>query len=572
MFGNHLTYTNLYSLTLLLHTSSFLLLLPLTHAITEVVLHLLIMVKQSFDLNVPKDSSNTDEAAQLVVPLINVVDIDEFCLHDLKDMVVKLGYGVAYLIELPAKVNKVTSNKSYMLQHQLVTTLRLHRLQSPERDHHASSPTITRLHTHAQRSTTTRRSHFLRTRKSGEPMFITGHMILTTPEPINPSNTSEDKHEFSAEEQPILPVDSPTVESPGYVTKSDPKEDPEEYEDGETKDGPVDYPMDGGDNGDDDDGDSSRDDTDEDEVDEDEDDEDDEMEEEEHIAPADSTIVAPVDEPVFPPDGTDPIIPPPSTDITIRARITVWPHTSISLPPEAEVERLLTMTTPSPSPPILLSPPSAGERLARCTAPPAHSSPLLPSSGLPQEVVFCPSLVPQVIRSERVLLLDLPEDTGRFPIAVLEIAHMTVGEVNTRVIELAEIYEHDTQDLYALLEDTQDRDSIDGEGGGLCFPRGLGSLDRIESGDSSRATQHQVHETHFQMQQAELATLRETDHRHQDKMVETLRVIRDMRREMRDMQAELLALQEQQRRAGQPGLEAKIPDHQDASGDADSHI
>ncbi|GJZ59247.1 hypothetical protein Tco_0615063, partial [Tanacetum coccineum] len=45
------------------------------------------------------------------------------------------------------------------------------------------------------------------------------------------------------------------------------------------------------------------------------------------------------------------------------------------------------MTTPSPSPPISLSPPSAGERLARCTAPPAHSSPLpmpsplLPSSG-----------------------------------------------------------------------------------------------------------------------------------------------------------------------------------------------
>ncbi|GKG04370.1 hypothetical protein Tco_0314757, partial [Tanacetum coccineum] len=39
------------------------------------------------------------------------------------------------------------------------------------------------------------------------------------------------------------------------------------------------------------------------------------------------------------------------------------------------------MTTPSPSPPISLSPPSAGELLARCMAPPAHSSLLLPSSG-----------------------------------------------------------------------------------------------------------------------------------------------------------------------------------------------
>ncbi|GKF46870.1 hypothetical protein Tco_0136672, partial [Tanacetum coccineum] len=39
-------------------------------------------------------------------------------------------------------------------------------------------------------------------------------------------------------------------------------------------------------------------------------------------------------------------------------------------------------------------------------------------------------------------------------------------------------------------------------------------------------------------------------------MVETLRVIKDIRQEMSDMQAELLALREQQRRARQPGLEA----------------
>ncbi|GKB31733.1 hypothetical protein Tco_0871134, partial [Tanacetum coccineum] len=166
----------------------------------------------------------------------------------------------------------------------------------------------------------------------------------------------EDEHEFPAEEQPLPPVDSPTVESPKYVTESDPKEDPEEYEDDETEDGPVDYPMDGGDTGDDDDGDSSRDDADG--EDEDDEDEEDEEEEEEHLAPANSTI----------------------------------PQTSISLPPEAEVERLLAMTTPSPSPPISLSPPSTGERLARCTAPPAHSSPLpmpsplLPSFGCPTQI------------------------------------------------------------------------------------------------------------------------------------------------------------------------------------------
>ncbi|GKG18063.1 hypothetical protein Tco_0372361, partial [Tanacetum coccineum] len=41
-------------------------------------------------------------------------------------------------------------------------------------------------------------------------------------------------------------------------------------------------------------------------------------------------------------------------------------------------------------PPISLSPPSAGERLARCMAPSAHSSPqpmpLLPSSGCPAQI------------------------------------------------------------------------------------------------------------------------------------------------------------------------------------------
>ncbi|GKG10246.1 hypothetical protein Tco_0338992, partial [Tanacetum coccineum] len=37
--------------------------------------------------------------------------------------------------------------------------------------------------------------------------------------------------------------------------------------------------------------------------------------------------------------------------------------------------------------------------------------------------------------------------------AVPKIAPMTVEEVNIRVTELAELHEHDTQDLYALLED-----------------------------------------------------------------------------------------------------------------------
>ncbi|GKG41989.1 hypothetical protein Tco_0473740, partial [Tanacetum coccineum] len=47
--------------------------------------------------------------------------------------------------------------------------------------------------------------------------------------------------------------------------------------------------------------------------------------------------------------------------------------------------------------------------------------------------------------------------------------------------------------------------------------------------------------------------LREAHRRRQAQMLETLQVMRDMRREMIDMQAELITLQEQRRRAGQPG-------------------
>ncbi|GKD51633.1 hypothetical protein Tco_1280609, partial [Tanacetum coccineum] len=472
------------------------------------------------------------------------------------------------------------------------------------------------------------------------------------------------------QEQPLPSVNSPTVESPGYVAKSD----LEEYEDDETEDGPVDYPMGGGDDGDDDDGDSSGDDAD----DEDEDEEDEEEEEEEHLAPADSAVVVPTVEPVSPPEGTKPV------DMsTTGARITVHLQASISLPPKAEVERLLAMTTPSPSPPISLSPPSVRERLTRCTTPLAHSSPppvsspLLPSSRCPTQIQtlriasthalidavtaallspLLPPLPPSIYipppvdHRDDLLESELPprkrlclstlgpryeigESSIARPIgdpteAVPEIAPMTLGEVNTRVTELAELHEHDTQDLYALLEDAQEgrtrisqRVTIDSQRVDLLMEDRIAHQETIqimeEEAYASREawahaiglsqavhselqthreqvyahesqlhahqtqlqlqgtliqTQHQVHETRFQMQQAEMAALRETDRRRQEQMAETLRVMRDMRREMSDMQAELLAQREQQRRARQPGSDARAPDHQETSRDADSHI
>nr|GEW66787.1 hypothetical protein [Tanacetum cinerariifolium] len=238
------------------------------------------------------------------------------------------------------------------------------------------------------------------------------------PEPIYPEYIPlEDEHILPAEEQPLPPIVSPTAESSGYVAEFDLEEDPEGYEEDDTEDGPVDYPIDRGDDGDDDDGDSSRYDTD----DEDEDEEDEEKEEE-HLAPADSAVVIPIDEPISPPEGTEPTIPPPSTDTaTTGPRITIRPQISISLPPEADVERHLAMPTPSPSPLTSLSPPSVGKRLARCTAPAALPSPPLPPSSYPP---------PSINRRDGILKSEKPPHK-RLCLSTLG-SRYEVGESSTR--------------------------------------------------------------------------------------------------------------------------------------------
>ncbi|GJS19096.1 hypothetical protein Tco_0447728 [Tanacetum coccineum] len=247
-------------------------------------------------------------------------------------------------------------------------------------------------------------------------------------------------------------------------------------------------------------------------------------------------------------------------------------------------------------------------------APPAHSSPppvpslLLPSSGCPTQVqtlriastqalidavtAALPSpplppplyIPPPIDRRDDIPESDQPprkrlclstlgsryeiresstaRPNGDLAETVPEVAPMTVGEVNIRVTELAELHEHDTQDLYALLEDAQDSRS-------RISQRVVMDLQRVDFFMGDRMT---LQETVWMTQQAEIAAIRESDHRRQAQMAETLRVMRDMRREMSDMQAELLAHQEQQGRARRPGPDARIPDHQDASGDVDSHV
>nr|GEY37111.1 hypothetical protein [Tanacetum cinerariifolium] len=264
-----------------------------------------------------------------------------------------------------------------------------------------------------------------------EPIFIQPHDHDYVLEPMYPEYIPlEDEHVLLAEEQPLPLVVSPTVKSPGYVVESD----PEEYEDDESEDGSVDYPMNGGDDGDDDDCNSFRDDT--------NDEEEDEEDGEEHLASADFAVVVPTVEHVSPPEGIEPVIPPPSTDITTTgARITVRLQASISLPLEEEVKRLLAMPTLPPSPLTSLSPPSVGERLARIASTKALidavtaalPSPPLPPLPLP---LYIP---PPVDRRDDIPETELPphkkevgygirdtwvDSTETVP----EIAPMTLGE------------------------------------------------------------------------------------------------------------------------------------------------
>ncbi|GKF65607.1 hypothetical protein Tco_0192124 [Tanacetum coccineum] len=136
-----------------------------------------------------------------------------------------------------------------------------------------------------------------------------------------------------AEEQPLPIAVSPTADPPGYVPKSDPEEDDEDLEED-----PADYLADRDDDDDDDN----------------EDEDEDEEEEEEHPALAD--FVPPVHR--------------------MTARISIRDEPSISLPPREEVERLLSLTTPPPSPLTPLSSP-----LPHITSPPFPASP--PASILP---------------------------------------------------------------------------------------------------------------------------------------------------------------------------------------------
>ncbi|GKE61152.1 hypothetical protein Tco_1511519 [Tanacetum coccineum] len=214
------------------------------------------------------------------------------------------------------------------------------------------------------------------------PDYIPGPEEQQSPPPLDyvleqiyPEYMPHEDEVFSAEEQPLPAAASPTVQSPDFFPESDPEADPEEDDDEDLEEDPVDFPADGGD---DDEG-SSEDDKDDDmDIEADDDDE-----EEEHPAPADSVVVAlPAADQAPSAEETESFetdesaaTPPPHLAYRVTARISIPAPVPTPVWSDAEVARLLAISTPPSSP---LSPWSSP--LPQIPSPPL---PPIPSPSLP---------------------------------------------------------------------------------------------------------------------------------------------------------------------------------------------
>ncbi|GKF00399.1 hypothetical protein Tco_0023749, partial [Tanacetum coccineum] len=240
------------------------------------------------------------------------------------------------------------------------------------------------------------------------------------PEPEYPEYLVPSDTEAPLEDQPLPADASPTALSPGYVADSDPEEDPKE----DSEEDHADYPVD---EGDDDDYDTD------DEDEEPFEDKDDDEEDEEHLALSDSFTI--------------PIVDP--THLR-RAQKTVRLEPPMS--PSMEVRIAVYVVAPAPPspPPSPLSPwYEVGES---STAAPR------PTGGHREDYGFIGTMGAEIRRqrAEEVSygIRDVWVDLTK---AVEEIAPTTLEGVNARVTELAAVQEQDTQDIYAVIEDGQDR-------------------------------------------------------------------------------------------------------------------
>ncbi|GKD75239.1 hypothetical protein Tco_1333521, partial [Tanacetum coccineum] len=273
--------------------------------------------------------------------------------------------------------------------------------------------------------------------------------VPNVPKPEYPEYLVPFDAEAPLEDQPLPAKASPTALSLGYVADSDPDEDPEE----DPEEDHADYPANGGDGEDEPSDDDDNDDTDDKDEEPFEDEDDDE--EEEHLALADSSAV-------------------PVVDLVPSARDTETFETDESAPtprspqPKASIaEYDVVPTPPSPLspwssplpqiPPPPLPPPPSSLHLP----PPVPTSLPLPSSPLPPLLasLFIPPPVDRLCLTAPTSRYEVGESSTAAPRPTggHRADYGFIGTMDAEIRHQRAEEDQDTQDIYAVIEDTEDR-------------------------------------------------------------------------------------------------------------------
>ncbi|GJY33391.1 reverse transcriptase domain-containing protein [Tanacetum coccineum] len=276
----------------------------------------------------------------------------------------------------------------------------------------------------------------------GDPLAWVAPLLPDyVPGPEYPEYLAPSDEEVPVEDQPYVIADSPIALSSGFVADSDPEED--------SKDGPVDYPADGGDGNDDDSSDN------------DEEEEASNEEDEEHLAPTDS-VVAPVPMP-FPSEEEvkrllalpPPTLQPPHLTIT---------HLSQEETPASVFETATVLRASSPSTYHLLhSSPPLPPSPSSLHLPPHNRKEDIPEAAVPPRKRLC--LTALTSRYEvRESSTAAPRPTGGHGIDYGFIGTLDAKTRRQRAEEVGygnrDVWEQDTWDIYDVIEDTQDRQTL----------------------------------------------------------------------------------------------------------------
>ncbi|GJZ91259.1 hypothetical protein Tco_0663186, partial [Tanacetum coccineum] len=363
----------------------------------------------------------------------------------------------------------------------------------------------------------------------------------------------------------LMPYDedaSPTAQSPDYVLESNPEADLEDDDDEDPKEDHVDYPADVGDDGDDEEGSSEDDEDDDMDI-----EADDEEEEEEHLAPADSIVVALPTMDQAPsvkekePFETDEsaATPPPHPAYRMTARISIPAPAPTPIWSDAEVAKLLAISTPPssslspwssplpyiPFPSLPLSPPS----LVLSPVPPP--SPIFPTSSPP---LLQPSASHREDRPEVTLPPRKRLDYDFVATIDREIRHDPEREVGygitdswDEIVETLQLLDESVQ--YVVLEDRRAYayyTSSDGDLEARLSPRGLSAIDAMRCdlpAEERRLAMIKMLKAEYLGRSA--SELRTADRTQHQQLIQTLIVMHSLQGQVTTLQGHVTALQGQ---------------------------